>query len=111
MLDEVSLPTLGFGKYQDPSRPANEVTGESLARTVPPRDRLRLAKAIADGTATVVDLTPMQAALLCRVSPSALCAQHRQPKLKKPLREVWDAASVSERQDLALDVFVLPLAD
>ncbi len=79
---------------------------------MPIEARIRLAKAIADGTATVVDPTPMLAALLCRVPSSALCAQYRKPKPKKPivLREVWHAVPVAERQDLLMDEIVLPLA-
>ena len=72
---------------------------------------MHLAKAIAAGTATVINLTPRQAATLLRVPPSAVCTSHRKARLKKPLKQAWDAASVDERQDLIMDEIVLPLAD
>ena len=112
MLDFVSLPRVdGFSKHNNDS-PPTEVTGEDVARMrMPFEARFRLAKALVEGSATIVKLTPKQASLLCRVSPSALCAQHRKPKARKPLRVIWDAAPKAERQDLLVDKIVLALAD
>lgn len=110
MLDKISV-SEPRPEHNSPA-PREVITGSVLARSsLLPDKRLAMARAIAAGTATVSDLTTAQIAWLCRVPASAVRVQSKpKPKKAVSLKAVWDAAPVSERQDLVRDIFVLPLA-